>query len=364
MNKKLRITFIIPFTVKTGGIAVVLEYYKRLTAMGHEISVIYPMFPYREYLYSETFKSVARKIYTVLRGFQINLIKFTRKISHFSENFPIKPVLVVNDFFIPDADAVIATAWPTAYDVAKLSPKKGRKFYLVQDYETWQGRIKEVDNSYRLPLHTITIAPWLTELMKEMFGRDDDNLTEIRNGIRLDKFYPPETKNFETPSLLLMAHDLESKGTRDAIDALTIVKERYPQLEIKMFGMYAKPAAPFEFEYHQNPPYEKLLSLYQDAAIFIFPSRIEGWGLTPIEAMACGCALVATNVGCIPIFNNGQNMVIVEAKNPASIAEGVIKLLDDKALAESIAKEGLKRMQGEGWEKAAEKLLETIKSKL
>jgi len=351
MNNKLRITFIIPFTYFTGGIAIVLEYYRQLTVMGHEVNVIYPLFPYNEYLGKPpAWKKVLRK----LNIFRSNIKNNMRAISLFGEDIPVKPVVRISNASIPDADAVIATAWPTAYDVAKLSVKKGRKFYLVQGYEIWYGSTEPVDNSYRLPLDLITVSPYLTELMKEKFNRSD--VTEIHNGIRLDRFYPPAYKNFDTGSILLLASDLELKGTKDAIDALTIVKERYPHAAIKMFGLCTKPDAPFDYEYYEDPTYKTLLSLYQEAAIFIFPSHGEGWGITPMEAMACKCAVVGTNVGCIPTLNNGENLILVDAKTPSSIANGVIKLLGDKELMERIAEQGLMRIKEQAWTKSTQAL--------
>lgn len=41
---------------------------------------------------------------------------------------------------MPNADYIIATAWPTAYDVAKLSDKKGKKYYFIQDFEVWDDK--------------------------------------------------------------------------------------------------------------------------------------------------------------------------------------------------------------------------------
>jgi glycosyltransferase involved in cell wall biosynthesis len=361
MEKKLRISFVIPPDVRSGGVFVVLEYYRRLTNLGHKVNIFYPLFPYWELLPPNAWW---KKILSWIRHFQLNLRKFTRAISLFSEKIPVKPVIRINDIFIPNADAVVATVWPTAYDVVKLSDKKGRKFYFVQHYEIWcGGPVERVDGSYRLPLNIITIAPWLTDLMKSKFNRND--VTEIHNGIRFDKFYPPASgKIFAPPSILLMAHDLEWKGTKDAIDALTIVKKRCPQLEIKMFGMYASPAAPFDFEYHRDPPYEKLLSLYQDAAIFISPSHKEGWHLPPMEAMACKCAVIATNVGCIPVINNGENLILVEAKKPSSIADAIIILLNDTKLAEKIAYQGFKSVQEMDWEKSAHMLQNCFLSNL
>jgi glycosyltransferase involved in cell wall biosynthesis len=358
MNKKLRVSFVIPFTGMTGGIAVVLEYRRQLTALGHEVDIFYPLLPYRAFFNDKPrWKRLPSRIKQLLR----NLTDIKRAIPLFSENIPVKPLFRINNSGLPDADAIIATAWPTAYDVAGLSPKKGKKYYLVQGYEIWQGCVDTVDNSYRLPLNIITVAPWLTDLMKSKFNRDD--VTEIRSGVRPDKFYPPNVKNFNQPSILMMASELELKGVKDGIDALTAVKERYPQLNVTMFGMCGKPSAPFDFEYRQNPPYETLLSLYQNAAIFIFPSHNEdGWGLTPIEAMACKCAVVATNVGCIPVINNGKNLILAEVKNPASIADAVVKLLEDKELTEKTAEHGLESVRTLDWAAAARKLLDSLAS--
>ncbi|MCL2218602.1 MAG: glycosyltransferase family 4 protein [Chitinispirillia bacterium] len=355
MKNKLRISFIIPFTNMTGGIAVVLEYYRGLTAMGHDVSIYYPLLPYCGLFHD---RPLWKRFPARMKSFLLNLKYIRRSISMFSEDIPVKPVLRINDSSIPDADAVIATAWPTAYDVNKLSSAKGRKFYFIQHYEIWSGDVKKVDNSYRLPINLITIAPWLTELMREKFGRND--VTEIHNGIRLDKFYPPAEKRFSEASILMMAHDLVWKGTRDGIDALTAVKERYPHVKIKMFGMCEQPDAPFDFEYHKDPPYEELLSLYQDASIFISPSHKEGWHLPPMEAMACKCAIAATNVGCIPTLNNGENMVLVDMNNPVSIANGVIRLLADKALLERTAERGLARIREQGWTKSVQSLIFAI----
>jgi glycosyltransferase involved in cell wall biosynthesis len=354
-RNKLRISFILPFSGMTGGVAVVLEYYRQLTAIGHEVNIFYPLSPYLGFLHD---RPLWKKGPAWAKRFLANTFNIKRNVPLFSEDIPVKPVIAVNNLAIPDADAVIATAWPTAYSVAALSPKKGRKFYFVQHYETWSGNEEDVDNSYRLPLNIVTIAPWLTDLMKNKFNRKD--VTEIRNGVRLDKFYPPGTKPFNPASVLIMASDLEWKGTQDAIDALTKVKEREPQLEIKMFGMCARPAAPFDFEYHRDPPYEKLLSLYQNAAVFLSPSHKEGWHLPPMEAMACKCAVIATNVGCIPSLNNGKNLVLAEAKNPSSIAAAVVKLLADSALLEKTAEEGLKRVREQDWSKSARALSDLL----
>lgn len=75
-----------------------------------------------------------------------------------------------------------------------------------------------------------------------------------------------------------------------------------------------------------------------------------------MEAMACGCAVVATNVGCIRSVNNGKNVLIVNSNDPVSIYNALKKLLEYSLLRDQIAKEGYKTVQDYTWEKAALKM--------
>src|SRR5205085_9620151 len=69
---------------------------------------------------------------------------------------------------VPDADAVVATAWRTAESVARYPAPKGEKFYLVQHHETWDGPAGRVDATFGLQLRKIVIARWLEDLAVAM----------------------------------------------------------------------------------------------------------------------------------------------------------------------------------------------------
>lgn len=352
MKKKLKITFIIPFTEKTGGIAVVLEYYRQLSLMGHQVTICYPLLPYMRLILES--KPLWKKFLIWLIHLKRNLFPVIRQLVHFSEHFPVNPVPFIHNVFVPDSDAVIATAWPTAYDVAKLATRKGQKFYLIQGYEIWGGYTENVHASYNLPLNLITISPFLTELVRSKPNRYF--AAEIHNGVRLDCFYPPTEKDFSQPNILMMAHELELKGTQDGLQALSIIKKNYPHVRITLFGMCSPPAASFEFEYYQSPKRENLLTLYQKANIFLSPSHSEGWHLPPMEAMACKCAVVATETGCIPSLNNGRNIAIAKMRDPKSLSEVVSELIESQAKLVAYAEEGHKTIRNYAWEKSAQKL--------
>ena len=96
-------------------------------------------------------------------------------------------------------------------------------------------------------------------------------------------------------------------------------------------------------------PLEELASLYRRAACLVFPSLYEGFGLPPIEAMACGCPVAASNAGAIPEIC-GPAAVLFDPKSVEAIATGVREAL---ALADELREEGIARAAAFTWEETA-----------
>ena len=78
-------------------------------------------------------------------------------------------------------------------------------------------------------------------------------------------------------------------------------------------------------------PFETLRCFYETAAAFVFPSRYEGFGLPPLEAMACGTPVVASNVSSLPEVV-GDAAILVNPENVFDIARGIRDVLLDEAL--------------------------------
>jgi len=97
---------------------------------------------------------------------------------------------------------------------------------------------------------------------------------------------------------------------------------------------------------------DDLPAVYNSAVLFVFPSLYEGFGLPPLEAMACGCPVVVSNVASLPEVC-GDAAYYVDPYNVESIAEGIHKVLTDEFLRQSMIEKGLERAKLFSWEKSA-----------
>ena len=97
--------------------------------------------------------------------------------------------------------------------------------------------------------------------------------------------------------------------------------------------------------------------LYRVAAVFVFPSLYEGFGLPPLEAMACGAPVVTSNVSSLPEVT-GDAAVLVDPYDVDSIADGIARVLTDPALREKLRVKGIARSREFSWERSVSRTRE------
>lgn len=105
---------------------------------------------------------------------------------------------------------------------------------------------------------------------------------------------------------------------------------------------------------------EKLRALYSNAAMLVFPSIYEGFGIPPLEAMACGCPVVASNASSIPEVC-ADAAFYVDPYNIESIADGIYKVLTDNDLRKFLVEKGFERIKVFSWDESARKVLDVIR---
>jgi glycosyltransferase involved in cell wall biosynthesis len=105
-------------------------------------------------------------------------------------------------------------------------------------------------------------------------------------------------------------------------------------------------------------PIETLRVFYQAASAFVFPSLYEGFGLPPLEAMACGTPVVCSSVSSLPEVV-GDAAVIVNPENVFDIARGIREVLLDQGMRTLLVEKGFAQLKQFSWNRTAAQVLET-----
>lgn len=344
-----------------GGYRVVYEYAGALAGRGHQVTIVQPHFvphgPPRS-----LFRKLLRPLFYSLA------FRADQAWRLFSEDRlwwqPLDPrvrlsrVANVTAATIPEGDAIFATAWFTAQHLRDLPASKGQRFYLVQDFAPWLAPKDRLETTWRYPFRKVTVSIWLYDAVCGAVGTPNGDVVNIANGIsprfRLIRDIA------DRPKKVAMLYGFpDYKAPQDGLRALEIAKQRHPDLEVLVFGPYARiPGLPASFEYRRNVSETELIDIYNSARIFVCSSIAEGFAFPPAEAMACGCAVAATDCGGIREYAEHEVTALLSpAGEPEALAENIIRLLEDEKLQARLAVAGCERIREFTWERSA-RLLE------
>ncbi|MEN4017615.1 MAG: glycosyltransferase family 4 protein [Methanobacterium sp.] len=341
----MKITFLLPDTILTGGVKIVFKYANRLKERGHEVLII--VSPPNS---QPTF--IKKIIYRIRKLLNLNN---SILVDWFDLKTPLIQVPTFEEKYIPDSDIIVATWWETANYVSKYKKSKGEKFYFIQHYEVWGGPKEEVNKTYKLGLHNIVISSWLKEKLEDI-GANIEAL--ILNGFDFNEFYPEKKdKNTDTIRILTPYRTDKWKGVNDALKAFELVKKD-KNVQLIMFGHEpSENELPNYVEFHLLPVGDKLRKLYNSCDIFLFPSHCEGFGLPPFEAMACKLPVVTTDVGAIKDCTiPGKTTLVSKPGDIDSLAQNLIKLIDNPDLRIKIAESGYEHIKKFDFDKSTDKL--------
>lgn len=350
----MKISFLLPGYIwgPSGGIRVVYEHANKLVARGHEVSVIQPRtlkFPPPPPEKESPYYWLRRQADGVLNLFRHPSMNWQT----IDERVKTLYVPSSESRYIPEGDALFATAWHTVRSVLECPKSKGEKFYLIQHYETWMGPKEMVDATWRAPLHKAAVSKWLIEIGARLGCSD---ITHVPNAIDRQRYRTLRPMEGRSPRVAMTYSKECFKGSADGIAALTKVRERYPNLEVVFFGLTnLRPALPSWIEYHSNPPQEFIArEIYNGSSIFLCPSWAEGYALPPAEAAACGCAVVSTDNGGIRDYiENGVTGLLSPPRDVDTLAENVCRLLGNEGLRLRMAKAANRAVAGLDWDKSS-----------
>jgi glycogen(starch) synthase len=250
-----------------------------------------------------------------------------------------------DDYLVADRDAPIAA--PPRYDnliftvpdlarhfARERRPRRVLRNYLIHAPLRWADRLIAISEHERrtliamgLPAERIAMIPlWI----------------DVAHAASLPQ--EPADLDLPRPILLYVGQLKYRKGFDLLAQAMPLVRERYPMASFVFVGHSPRQQAALEEIARANgtsdalhilgrPDHTELYRLYRAVDALVFPTRYEGFGLPPLEAMSAGCPVITTNV---PIVNesvrDGENGLLAPYNDPVGLAATILRLLDDPAL--------------------------------
>ena len=181
-------------------------------------------------------------------------------------------------------------------------------------------------------------------------------LNEVRTrlGIRRPFILADAIKN---PAVLLQAWMQLSPDLREGRQILFFSRRPDPPLEV------SRAVAEGTAQLLLRPDRSDLIALYNMAEVFVFPSKIEGFGLPLLEAMTCGAPIIASNRGSIPEVA-GNAALLMDAEDHTALAGHLTRLLTSPAEAQHLRELGYARAAQFSWDRTAGGILESYQMAL
>ena len=403
----MKINFVVPGLNKdkfTGGVLCLLHYANGLAKIGHEVNVVpFTVSDRPEWfaepwhfnfiyttsgdLFREAVYAIALLPIRVMRNIiigkelknssNINLMRLTTgaiclALSNHSSIGARKGGAI--DYLLnklPEADITIATDSETAYAVALAN--RGQGFYFSQHYEPffWEERAgglaskREAELSYVLGLKQIVNSRWLGNQLINSGYCNSYQLCPNAIDHLIFNGSPKYRRDNKIISIISYGgREAEWKGFREMCEGMRIAKSRNPEIQFK-WQVYGQALLPPDneicsYDHLGFLSSEQLAEAYRENDVLLSASWYESFPLFPLEAMACGLATITTELGTEIYAVDQVTVLIVEPRNPESIALAIERLAKDENFRFKIATNGNLKSKEFTWSNSVEKLHEIL----
>jgi len=252
-------------------------------------------------------------------------------------------------------DVVYATGFKTAwYIVISRCIRRSHAMlaYLLQGYDArtaaWNGRGNPLSRAllfaiaksgYWLSLRHIAVSDWVAGKT----GRRETHV--IPAGISLSVFRPVEVAVRSSRRFVVgtVASRAPAKGYAVFLDAIGGLPDEAAAGMQVVVASFENVSLPTKVEARLLRPTsdEDLVAFYHLCDVFVFASYMEGFGLPPLEAMACGVPVVTTECGGVREFASEQNALMIPPGRPDLIRDAILRLQGDSELRERLRRNGI-----------------------
>jgi mannosylfructose-phosphate synthase len=219
------------------------------------------------------------------------------------------------------------------------------------------------------------------QIMESLYDFQSENISIIPPGVDIDAFQPGKpSENLGVPNnyIFCLSRIDENKGHELLLNAFDIVRRNLPEIHLVIGGGSTRPK-PREKQLLNRleetikekgmsnrvhlvgyVPDDRIKSFYQQARIFVLPSTFEPFGMTALEAIACGTpAIVSKFAGVSEFLHDHTDTIVTDPTDSEKFASDILEILKDRKLTEQIEIEGLKTVRERfSWNAIAEMHLE------
>ncbi len=215
--------------------------------------------------------------------------------------------------------------------------------------------------------HIFPIGEYLREHLIEQYKVDPAKVTAVGTGRGSLQPYYGEI-DYENPTVLFAAKwGFDYKGGDIVVQGFQLAHQKNPKLKLILVGQDS-----YQQQFGDLPgvtaygftSFEQLQEIFNSAALFALPARLEPWGMAYLEAMSCRTPVIGLNRYALPeMTQNGKYGFLMEAATPEAFAETLLKACEDPEKLRQMGIEGQKYcLENFTWEKTVETMLSVIEN--
>jgi len=223
---------------------------------------------------------------------------------------------------------------------------------------------RDIVRRYCVPSEKVTVAPCAADPMYRPMRdeeRDTGRLAEIRAKYGTGERFILSVGNLQPrKNLRTLIEAYVKLRQADATRHKLVLVGREAWLHDDIFAAARASGYADELVFTGYVPDADLVALYNAADVFVYPSLFEGFGLPPLEAMACGTPTVTGNTSALP-ETVGEAALMVDPRDAEALAGALARVLGDAELRAELAGRGIARAAAFSWERTARIILDTYR---
>ena len=333
--------------------------------------------------------------------FRLTLIGNEKELKHYSAEviYADIPIYSIAEILrlpsqVPDCDIF----WSPHYNVPLLPVKARKRLVTIHDvyhlayFRTLSLKQKlyakiMMQAAVRKSDHMISVSAFSKGEIVRYTGTSPDKITVVHNGIDHDLFRPVRDagvkqavrQKYQLPDkfLLFVGNVKPHKNLLTFINAFDRIRGQLPEHSLLIVGKkegFITGDTSLHERIRQSPELEGRISftgfvdnedlpvIYSMAELFVFPSLYEGFGLPPLEAMACGCPVLVSNRASMPEAC-GDAASYVNPEDTGTMGDAILNMLDmSEVEKENSVKRGIERARTFTWEQSLQKHIALIRN--